>query len=102
MGESISDGTIFSASEAFTKTWTFRNDGYCDWNEDYQLVFKSGNQMSGPDDILFGIEVEKNRLQQLDPDLAPAAVGTYTGYWQLYTDDDVKFGSSLSVKIDVE
>ena len=103
LGESISDGTNFSASEAFTKTWTFRNDGYCDWNEDYQLVFKSGNQMSGPDDILFGIEVDPGEEITFSLDLtAPAAVGTYTGYWQLYTDDDVKFGSALSVKIDVE
>jgi hypothetical protein len=103
LGETVKDNTTFVAGDAFTKTWTLRNDGYCTWNEDYQLVFKSGNQMGGPDEINFGGEIDPGEQIILSLDLvAPADAGTYLGYWQIMTDDDVKFGSALSVKIKVE
>jgi hypothetical protein len=103
LSETIKDNTEFTTGESFTKTWTLRNDGYCDWNEDYHLVFKSGTQMDGPDDYVFGIEIDPGEEITIALDLtAPATAGTFTGYWQLETDDDVKFGSALSVKIKVE
>jgi hypothetical protein len=103
LGETVKDNTTFVAGDAFTKTWTLRNDGYCTWNEDYQLVFKSGNQMDGPDEINFDGEIDPGEQIILSLDLvAPADAGTYLGYWQIMTDDDVKFGSALSVKIKVE
>jgi len=103
ISETIPDGTDFTTGESFTKTWTLRNDGYCDWNDEYHLVFKSGTQMDGPDDYVFGIEIDPGEEITLSLDLtAPASAGTFTGYWQLKTDDDVKFGSALSVKIEVE
>ena len=103
ISETIPDGTDFSTGESFTKTWTLRNDGYCDWNDEYHLIFKSGTQMDGPDDYVFGIEIDPGEEITLSLDLtAPSTAGTYTGYWQLETNKDVKFGSALSVKIDVE
>ncbi|MDK2981136.1 MAG: hypothetical protein PWQ55_1483 [Chloroflexota bacterium] len=103
ISETIPDGTNFSTGESFTKTWTLRNDGYCDWNDEYHLVFKSGTQMDGPDDYVFGIEIDPGEEITLSLDLtAPSTAGTYTGYWQLETNKDAKFGSALSVKIDVE
>ncbi len=102
LSETIKDNTEFTAGESFTKTWTLRNDGYCDWNEDYHLVFKSGTQMDGPDDYVFGFEIDPGEEITISLDLtAPATTGTFTGYWQLETDDDEKFGSALSVKIEV-
>ena len=103
LSETIKDNTEFTTGESFTKTWTLRNDGYCDWNDEYHLVFKSGTQMDGPDDYVFGIEIDPGEEITLSLDLtAPSTAGTFTGYWQLETDDDVKFGSALSVKIKVE
>jgi hypothetical protein len=103
ISETIPDGTNFSTGESFTKTWTLRNDGYCDWNDEYHLIFKSGTQMDGPDDYVFGIEIDPGESITLSLDLtAPSTAGTFTGYWQLETNKDVKFGSALSVKIDVE
>ncbi len=103
ISETIPDGTDFSTGESFTKTWTLRNDGYCDWNDEYHLIFKSGTQMDGPDDYVFGIEIDPGEEITLSLDLtAPSTAGTYTGYWQLETNKDVKFGSALSVKIEVE
>jgi hypothetical protein len=35
--ESIPDGTQFDRGDVFTKTWTLRNVGTCDWNENYRF-----------------------------------------------------------------
>lgn len=100
--ETIPDGTNFTAGESFTKTWTFRNDGYCDWNEDYTIDFKSGTQMGGPDSQDINTEIDPDELITISLDLtAPSTEGTYTGYWQLKTDDGVGFGK-VWVTIDVE
>jgi hypothetical protein len=101
-GETISDGTNFSTGESFTKSWTFRNDGYCDWNEDYAIDFKSGNQMGWTEAADIGTEIDPGESITLSLDLtAPSTAGTYTGYWQLKTDDGVGFGK-VWVTIDVE
>lgn len=104
ISETIPDGTKFSANETFTKTWTIRNDGTCDWNEDYQLIFKSGDQMGGPDAVDFDEEVDPGEKITFSIDLkAPSKKGTYTGVWWFQTHKDVKFGSNgISVKIVVE
>jgi next-to-BRCA1 protein 1 len=101
-GETIPDGTDLSAGESFTKSWTFKNTGYCDWNTDYQIAFKSGDQMSGPDAQDITTETDPDESITIEVDLvAPSSAGTYTGYWQLRTDDGVNFGE-VWVTIDVE
>lgn len=100
--ETIPDGTDFSAGESFTKSWTFKNTGYCDWNVDYELAFKSGDQMSGPDAVNIHTETDPGETITMSVDLvAPSSAGTYTGYWQLRTHEDVNFGK-VWVTIDVE
>lgn len=104
ISETIPDGTKFSPGESFTKTWTVRNDGTCDWNTDYKLIFKSGNRMGGPSDQKFGKEVDPGEKITFSIDLtAPDEAGTYTGVWWFQTHKGVKFGEKgLSVKIVVE
>ena len=43
----IPDGTVLAPSSAFVKTWRVKNTGTCNW-ENYQLIFATGEQMSGP------------------------------------------------------
>lgn len=103
ISETIPDGTEFSGGESFTKTWKLRNDGYCDWNVDYHLSFKSGDQMGGPDSIDITDETDFGETISISIDLtAPSDADTYTGYWQFKTDDGVAIGTPLSVKIVVE
>lgn len=102
VSETIPDGTDFSPGESFTKTWTLKNTGYCDWNTDYKIDFKSGDQMSGPDAQDITDETDPDESITISIDLvAPSSAGTYTGYWQMQTDDGVNFGE-VYVKIDVE
>ena len=104
VSETIPDGTKLSPGENFTKTWTIRNDGTCDWNTDYDLVFKSGDHMGGPDTVKFHKEVDPGEKITLSVDLkAPSDEGTYTGVWWFQTHKGQKFGSNgISVKIVVE
>src|SRR5690606_29864851 len=43
----ITDGTHMKPGQKFTKTWRVRNIGTCTWNEDYMLVYDSGEKMGG-------------------------------------------------------
>jgi len=102
--ETIPDGTDFSAGETFTKSWTLKNTGTCTWNEDYKIVFRSGDQMGGPDKQFFDEDVKPGETIKISINLtAPAAADTYKGTWILRTDKGVDFGlSGIWVKIDVE
>lgn len=102
VSETIPDGTDFSPGESFTKSWTLKNTGYCDWNTDYQIAFKSGDQMSGPDAQDITTETDPGESITIEIDLvAPSSAGTYTGYWQMRTHEGVDFGE-VYVQIDVE
>jgi hypothetical protein len=101
--QNIKDGTNFSPNEAFTKKWTFTNTGYCDWNEDYKIIFKTGDQMDGPDSQELATEVNPGEVITIAVDMiAPADEGRYTGYWMLQTDDGDTNFAKVWVTIDVE
>ena len=102
VSETVPDNTKFSASESFTKTWVLRNTGTCDWNDEYKISFKSGNQMGGPDEQNIPQETDPGEDVELALSLtAPSSAGTYTGYWQMETHQGVAFGE-VWVKIIVE
>lgn len=89
----MEDGTKFSPGESFTKTWEIENVGSCTWNEDYQLIFVKGDQMSGDDDTPIGDTVAPGETIKLSVDLvAPLSEGEYRGDWMLESDDGDDFG----------
>ncbi len=84
----IPDGTIMTPGQAFTKKWRVRNIGSCAWNG-YTLNFDSGDAMGAPASKAIGV---LNPGQEVDIDVnmtAPAAVGTYRGYWRIVTNGGV-------------
>ena len=102
VSETVPDNTTFSTGASFTKTWTLRNTGTCDWNDEYKISFKSGDQMGGPDEQNIPQETDPGENVELTISLtAPSSAGTYTGYWQMETHQGVAFGE-VWVKIVVE
>ena len=102
VSETIPDNTVFSPGESFTKSWTLKNTGYCDWNTDYSIDFKSGDQMGGPDAQDITKETDPDETIKIEVDLtAPSDEGTYKGYWQMKTHEGVAFGQ-VWVQIKVE
>jgi hypothetical protein len=100
--ETIPDNTKFSAGEAFTKSWTLKNTGTCDWNTSYRISFKSGKQMGAADYVKISTETDPGETIKIDVDMtAPSSAGTYKGIWQMETNKGVKFGQ-VWVQIVVE
>jgi hypothetical protein len=101
VSETVPDGTRFQAGETFTKSWTIRNAGDCDWTTDYEFVYESGDQMGGDASMNMPSVIEPGETVTLSIDFtAPTADGSYTGVWRLKADDGEKLGkywASISV-----
>ena len=101
--ETIPDNTKFSPGDPFTKSWTLKNTGTCDWNTEYRLSFKSGKQqLSAKDFVKISEETDPGETIKIDVDMtAPLSAGTYKDIWQMETNKGVKFGQ-VWVQIIVE
>jgi hypothetical protein len=93
IGETIKDGTVFEPGEHFTKSWTLRNEGDCDWTGSYALKFIEGSRMGGATSISVPSVIEPYEDITFQVDLtAPDTPGDYTGVWQLFADDGEEMG----------
>lgn len=80
----------------FTKTWSIRNEGSCDWNSNYALVFAGGENMNGPlsnpmPSIPSGTTGEISVKL-----LAPSRGGTYSSDWEFQNPNGERFGVGSS------
>ena len=92
VSETISDGSSFAPGTAFEKTWTFRNDGTCEWNG-ISLVYDTGEKMNAPDSAPVSVIVAPNNTVKITVNLvAPSTPGTYTGYFKFKSSTGEKFG----------
>jgi len=93
VSETIKDGTVYDPGDTFDKTWTLRNAGDCDWNEDYEFVFEEGDRMGGEKSIKVNTVIEPDETVTFKVHLtAPDDPGDYTGVWRLKSDDGEKLG----------
>ena len=93
IGETIKDDTVFEPGEPFTKSWTLRNEGDCDWTGGYALKFVEGSRMGGASSISVPSVIEPYEEITFQVDLiAPDTPGKYTGVWQLFADDGEEMG----------
>ncbi|MBW6466765.1 MAG: hypothetical protein K0B06_09700 [Brevefilum sp.] len=94
VSETIPDGTTYSQGQAFTKTWTLRNNGSCTWNANYHVVFFGGNAMGAPaakqlttgtvapgESVTISLELQ-----------APNVAGTHRGDFKLRNAGGIIFG----------
>jgi hypothetical protein len=92
----IPDGTSFSPSFQFTKTWRLRNVGSCTWTNNYSLVFYSGEQMSGKS-VSMPSTVAPGQTVDIAVDLAaPALPGSYRGDWMVRSSSGALFGAGAN------
>lgn len=92
ISETITDNTIFNPGDVFTKTWTLRNTGQCTWTTAYQLVFTSGNSLSGVVSSNLPYDVPPGGVVTLSVDLtAPYQYGLYKGIWSIKSDNGYTF-----------
>ena len=92
--ETIPDNTSFDAGDAFTKSWTIRNDGTCPWDSSYRFVFTEGSQMGGPTSVSLPKVVAPGEMVTISLSLtAPAANGLYSGIWRFKSGSGEIFGN---------
>jgi hypothetical protein len=95
----IPDGTEFAPGESFTKTWSLSNSGTCSWDDDFELVFVSGEDMDG-EDTEIGDDVSMGYSISISVDMvAPTTEGTYYGYWRMADASGNLFGGTIYVMI---
>ncbi len=95
----IPDGTIMPPRQSFTKTWTVKNTGTCNWTTAYQLVFITGEPMGGTS-VRLPAAVPAGAQTQISVNLtSPAIAGNYTGSWQLEDAQGNRFGEIITVVI---
>ncbi|MCJ7512607.1 MAG: NBR1-Ig-like domain-containing protein [Anaerolineales bacterium] len=89
----VPDGSEFRPGADFTKTWRLRNNGSCTWTRDYDLLFDSGDRMSGAKSQPLLGEVRPGETVDISVDLeAPEGKGEYRGYWKLQSLGGQLFG----------
>jgi hypothetical protein len=95
----IPDNTVMTPGQKFTKTWSIKNAGTCNWTTSYKLVFLSGNAMSGVSTPLT-LAVDAGHADNVSLALvAPITKGTYTGYWIMQNAAGQTFGQQVYVSI---
>ncbi|MGD0173680.1 MAG: NBR1-Ig-like domain-containing protein [Anaerolineales bacterium] len=95
----IPDGTVIAPGGSFTKTWSIRNTGTCDWSTAYALAFLSGSAMDGSTTKLSASVSAGDAVNISVGMYAPMAAGTYTGYWRMQNAVGTFFGEAVFVKI---
>ena len=94
------DGTAIPPGQEFVKTWRLRNTGTTTWQENYQLAFVSGTQMSAPLTSLINKTVAPGVAANISLNLrAPAAAGSYHGNWALCNHRGESIGRIIWVEI---
>lgn len=83
----VLDNTRVNAGEKFTKTWEFQNTGTCPWIN-FTLNFAAGDQMGAPLSAPIAVTAPQEKMQVSVDLTAPAAEGTYTGYFTLHNSSD--------------
>jgi hypothetical protein len=95
----IPDGTVIAPGGSFTKTWSIRNTGTCDWSTAYALAFLSGSAMDGSTTKLSASVSVGDAVNISVGMYAPMTAGTYTGYWRMQNAVGTFFGEAVFVKI---
>jgi len=95
----IPDGTVIAPGGGFTKTWSIRNTGTCNWSTAYALAFLSGSAMDGSKTQLSAAVNIGDTVNISVSMYAPLTAGTYTGYWRMQNAVGTFFGEAVFVKI---
>ena len=97
----IPDNSSMVPGQEFTKTWRVKNTGDCDWKEDFQIKFFSGNTLDGKT-LTLGKTIKPGNETNISINLtAPTNTGVYTGNWRMTDNSGSFFGDSFYVMIKV-
>ena len=97
----IPDGTTMAAGQSFTKTWSLKNIGSCNWDTTYKLMYISGEKMRASDTAITSTVNVGSSGNVSVAMVAPSSTGTYYSYWQMADSTGNRFGGQIYVMIKV-
>jgi hypothetical protein len=90
---SVGDNSPFAPGATFVKTWRLKNIGSCIWNQNYDLVFVSGDAMGAKLVIPLPKSVEPGQTIDISATMkAPNKAGIYRSDWMLSNASGTRFG----------
>jgi hypothetical protein len=94
------DDTEVATGATFVKTWRLKNNGTCTWNSGYSLVFKTGDSMNAPSSqqLTSGVVAPGEEIDVSVTLVAPTAVRTYKGNFQLRNPSGSDFGIGVDAR----
>ena len=98
----IEDGTTFAPGASIDKQWLVQNDGTCNWDSTYKLIWVGGFTLGvAEEQPLFpaaaGVQVTLRVVF-----IAPPDPGTYQSTWQAADPDGNLFGDTVFMEIIVQ
>ncbi len=97
----IPDGSVVKAGASIQKQWQVRNDGTCNWNEQYTIRLISGSSLgaSSPQGIVPARGGAEGIIQINF--IAPTEAGNYISTWQAFDPAGNAFGDFFSIEVNV-
>ena len=93
----IPDDTLMQQGQSFTKTWRFRNEGTCTWDQTYSLVFAGGEVMNAPQAQPLSMVVAPGDIVEVSADLqTPQRGGTYRSLFEFQNPVGQRFGTGIN------
>lgn len=103
VSENPPDNALLKPGEFFWKTWSLENTGTCTWDSSYQLIYSSGDLMSGLTSYPFPQIIAPGETKDVSIYLkAPDTEGTFTGYWLIQTPWNTYFGVGENIPFYVQ
>jgi hypothetical protein len=97
--ETVPAGTTVNPAQAFTKSWTIRNNGTCNW-VGYYFDLVGGARLGGTRVSLPTVATNTDIPVTLNL-VSPAEGGTHRGEWRVYNSQGQAFPQTFVVEINV-
>jgi len=92
----VEDGTKVKPGSTFQKVWRMRNCGSTAWPEGTELLFVSGDMISGDTRVPLPRAIDSGSEIEISVQMtAPVAVGRYVSCWRLCAPGGIRFGQRV-------
>jgi hypothetical protein len=95
----IPDGTQVNPGEQLDKRWLVRNNGSCNWNDQYQVRLIAGSGMGVPVQQMLYPALSETDVVIRMVFIAPNEPGSYRSAWQAYDAQGNLFGDPFFIDI---
>jgi hypothetical protein len=95
----IPDGTQVNPGEQLDKRWLVRNNGSCNWNDQYQVRLIAGSGMGVPVQQMLYPALSETDVVIRMVFIAPSEPGSYRSAWQAYDAQGNLFGDPFFIDI---